>query len=415
MEVDEWEESPRGLSEQKPLTVSQLNLVIKRLLEGSLRTVWIVGEVSDLSRPSSGHVYFTLKDRDSQIRAVIWRTAVQRLKFQLKDGLSVVCCGGVEVYPPRGSYQFIINQLQPKGVGPLQLAFQQLHEKLSKEGLFDPAKKRPLPRYPRRIGFVTSPSGAALHDFLEAARTLWSDFSLVLIPARVQGDQASSEIVRGIRIAHKFRPRLDLLIVGRGGGSAEDLWCFNDERVVRALAASRIPTVSAVGHEIDVTLTDLAADQRALTPTHAAQLILPSQTQLLDYVHQLNRRFNSAVTRRVEQTKQRLRYLSDRSVLARPHQLHEQRRQSLDETEIRLRSAVWNQWRLKQQKLQSAGRALHALSPLQVLSRGYSLTQIENQPITSVADVSIGDSIETTVQDGTIVSRVLEKHRQKDR
>ena len=406
-EVDE-EQLP-GASNARPLTIGQLNFYIKQLVETPLRRIWTTGEISDLSRPSSGHVYFTLKDEQSQIRAVIWRTTAQRLPFQLKDGLKVICCGAVEVYAPRGSYQLIVSQLQPKGIGPLQLAFQQLHKKLSAEGLFDPGKKRPLPKFPQRIGFVTSPSGAALHDFLEAARSRWPDLSLTVIPARVQGERAAEDIVQGIRIAQKLLPKLDLLIVGRGGGSMEDLWCFNEESVVRALAASGIPTVSAVGHEIDVTLSDLAADLRALTPTHAAQLVLPSQSEVMQYVEQLASRSRNAVLQRLKQGKQRLAYLSDRSVLARPHDLHKQRRQLVDELDLRARAAIWNVWQMKTEKLAGMARATSALSPLGVLARGYSLTQKvgADEPLTDTDSIKPGDVIRTTLQSGRIVSEIV--------
>jgi exodeoxyribonuclease VII large subunit len=408
MHDEEQDDLPPGTSNSRPLSISQLNFYIKHLMEEAFPKIWVSGEVSDLSRPSSGHIYFTLKDEQSQIRAVIWRTTAQRLPFQLKDGLKVICGGAVEVYAPRGSYQLIINQLQPKGIGPLQLAFQQLHKKLAAEGLFDPGKKRPLPKFPKRIGFVTSPSGAALHDFLEAARSRWPDVCLTVIPARVQGERASEDLVQGIRIAQKLVPKLDLLIVGRGGGSMEDLWCFNEEVVVRALAASKIPTVSAVGHEIDVTLCDLAADLRALTPTHAAQLVLPSQTELWQQVEQLTRRSHGAMLNRIKQLKQRLSYVSDRSVLARPHELHKQRRQLVDELDLRARAAVWNVWHVKSEKLSGMARAVAALSPLGVLARGYSLTQIEGSttPLTSYKSVAPGDLIRTTLQDGVVVSEV---------
>lgn len=406
-EVDE-EQLP-GASNARPLTIGQLNFYIKQLVETPLRRIWTTGEISDLSRPSSGHVYFTLKDEQSQIRAVIWRTTAQRLPFQLKDGLKVICCGAVKVYAPRGSYQLIVSQLQPKGIGPLQLAFQQLHKKLSAEGLFDPVKKRPLPKFPQRIGFVTSPSGAALHDFLEAARSRWPDLSLTVIPARVQGERAAEDIVQGIRIAQKLLPKLDLLIVGRGGGSMEDLWCFNEESVVRALAASGIPTVSAVGHEIDVTLSDLAADLRALTPTHAAQLVLPSQSEVMQHVEQLASRSRNALLQRLKQGKQRLAYLSDRSVLARPHDLHKQRRQLVDEMDLRARAAIWNVWQMKTEKLAGMARATSALSPLGVLARGYSLTQKvgADEPLTDTDSIKPGDVIRTTLQSGKIVSEIV--------
>jgi len=408
MHDDERNDETPGASDNRPLSISQLNFYIKQLVESPLRRIWATGEISDLSRPSSGHVYFTLKDEQSQIRAVIWRNTAQRLPFALKDGLKVICGGAVEVYAPRGSYQLIISQLQPQGIGPLQLAFQQLHKKLAAEGLFDPARKRPLPKFPKRIGFVTSPSGAALHDFLEAARSRWPDICLTVIPARVQGDRAAHEIVQGISLAQKLDPKLDLLIVGRGGGSMEDLWCFNEEPVVRALAASKIPTVSAVGHEIDVTLCDLAADLRALTPTHAAQLVLPNQIELAQQIAQLSRRAHGAMFNRVKQLKQRLGYLSERSVLARPHEVHKQRRQLVDELDLRARAAIWNLWQVKQEKLAGMARAAAALSPLGVLARGYSLTQKQGSPtpLTSFQSVAPGDLIQTTLQEGVLISVV---------
>jgi exodeoxyribonuclease VII large subunit len=397
-----------GHDESHPLSVGQLTWVIKSLLEQSVPRVWVEGEISDLSSPSSGHIYFTLKDENSQIRAVIWRSTAQRLRFKLKDGMAIVCCGGIDVYGPRGTYQLVINQVQPKGLGELQLAFQQLHQKLQAEGLFAPERKRPLPRYPRRIGFVTSPSGAALHDFLESAAALWSDFELVVIPARVQGDEAAREIARGIQLAQKIRPKLDVLVVGRGGGSTEDLWCFNEEIVVRAIAASPIPTVSAVGHDIDVTLSDLAADARALTPTQAPQLLLPNRQQVMVMLGQLKRRSQQALWGRVKSLQQRLNTYTHRSVLARPHVIHQQRRQQVDELELRGRHAIYQLLRGRREKVASLVRATEALSPLNVLRRGYSLTtEVDtHRPLRCAADVAVGDQIETVLTEGRLISRV---------
>ncbi len=404
---DNVEYEPRGHVDSAPLSVSQLTWHIKGVLEHAVPKVWVEGEISDLSRPSSGHLYFTLKDDQSQVRAVIWRTAAQRMPFKLKDGMAIICCGGVEVYAPRGSYQLIVNQVQPKGIGELQLAFQQLHQKLAAQGLFDPARKKRLPRFPKRIGFVTSPSGAAIHDFLEAADGLWSDFELTVIPARVQGEQAASEISRGIRMAQKFTPALDLLIVGRGGGSMEDLWCFNDEVVVRALAACKIPTVSAVGHEIDVTLSDLVADVRALTPTHAAQLIFPNRGDVQSLLEQMRRRSNGAVWGRVKSLKQRLNNFTHRSVLARPHAIHQQRRQTVDELELRSRGAMFRIVKTNREKLAGLARATEALSPLNVLHRGYSVTTTtDGRPLCSSEDLQVGDTVDTILARGRFTSRV---------
>lgn len=402
---------PRGHCAESPLSVSQLNWLVKQTLEQAIPQVWIEAEVSDLSRPSSGHLYFTLKDEQSQVRGVMWRSTAVRLPFKLKDGMSVICQGAVEVYAPRGSYQLIVNRLQPQGVGPLQLAFQQLHQKLAKEGLFAPERKRPLPRFPRRVGFVTSPSGAAVHDFLEAARSRWPDFELVLFPARVQGEGAAAEIVQGIKLAQRIQPPLDLLIVGRGGGSIEDLWCFNEEPVIRALAECRIPTISAVGHEIDVTLSDLAADARALTPTHAAQLALPSENELRGTLQQLRRRASGAVQGRLKNIRQRLETFATRSVLARPHQIHQQRRQVIDELDLRARAAIWNGVKAKRQRMESLTRACQALSPLEVLARGYSLTHLSGsrQPLTSAAQVEEGSQVVTILAEGELLCQVVSK------
>jgi exodeoxyribonuclease VII large subunit len=412
MSLDEESQfEPRGHAADRPLSISQLNWYIKNLLEQSMPSLWAEGEVSDLSRPSSGHLYFTLKDQQSQIRAVIWRSAAQRVPFKIEDGMSIVCCGGVEVYPPRGTYQLIISKLQPQGIGPLQLAFQQLHQKLKAEGLFDEERKKPLPKFPRRIGFVTSPSGAALHDFIEAARRRWPDFELIVIPARVQGDQAAGEIVRGIRMACRFPEPLDLLIVGRGGGSLEDLWCFNEESVVRELSRCNLPTISAVGHEIDVTLSDLVADARALTPTHAAQLALPDREELVNCLEQWRHRTHQAARLRIKNASQRIDYLAERSVLAQPHNLHIQRRQRVDDWELKARIAIWNLLRSRKDQMQTLTRATAALSPLNVLARGYSLTQssTNQRPIRSWQEVELDDEITTTLADGSLQCRVIQR------
>lgn len=397
----------RGHQADAPLSITQLNWYLKQVVEEAVPRVWLEGEVSDLSRPASGHYYFTLKDDRSQIRAVIWRSTAQDMKLTLKDGLSIICRGAIEVYPPRGTYQIVVDKVQPKGIGQLQLAFQELHKKLAKLGLFDPANKKPLPKLPKRIGFVTSPSGAAIHDFLESAEQLWSDFELFVIPARVQGDTAASEIARGIRLAQKIQPALDLLIVGRGGGSMEDLWCFNEEVVVRTLAACTIPTVSAVGHEIDVTLSDLAADARAMTPSQAAQLVFPKRSELENTLEQWSRRINSLAKNRLQRTKIQLNNMASRVVIAKPHYLHQRRRQQVDDMEKQLRLAFERLQQRRRHRLGELARAAEALSPLGVLQRGYSLTANEKgQTIKSAKEVRVGDRITTRVSEGIVVSRV---------
>jgi exodeoxyribonuclease VII large subunit len=409
----------RGHKADSPLSVSQLNWYLKQVVEEAAPRVWLEGEVGDLSRPSSGHIYFSLKDDRSQIRAVIWRSAAQLMKLPLKDGMSIICRGAVEVYPPRGTYQIVIDKVEAKGVGALQLAFQELHKKLAQAGLFDPARKKPLPKFPKRIGFVTSPSGAAIHDFLESADQLWSDFQLFVIPARVQGDTAASEIARGIKMAERIRPKLDLLIVGRGGGSMEDLWSFNEEIVVRALAGCSIPTVSAVGHEIDVTLSDLAADARAMTPSQAAQLVLPKRSEVQGTLEQWKRRVHNLAKNRLQRMRLQVDHLASRTVIAKPHFLHQRRRQQVDDWEKQLKNAFERLLKNRRQRLGELARAAEALSPLGVLQRGYSLTHIgdglsdgrsesqsDSRTVRSSKDVAIGDLITTRLSEGIVVSRV---------
>ena len=306
--------------QRKVLSVSQLNSLIRDTLQSAFPSVWVSGEVVDLSRPQSGHVYLSLKDDQGQLRAVIWRGTASRLRFDLQDGMQVICEGVVDVYPPRGTYQLIIRQLEPRGIGALQLALIQLRERLAAEGLFDPAHKQALPRFPRRIAVITSPTGAAIRDFLEVVRRRWRGSQLLVIPTRVQGAEATDEIIQAMRTAHRLRPRPDVLVLTRGGGSLEDLWCFNEERLVREIYAAQIPVVSAVGHEIDVTLADLVADLRALTPTEAGEHVVPSQIDVGNELRALARVMGSCIRRRWQTAQTRVEALAQRRVLAHPQQ-----------------------------------------------------------------------------------------------
>ena len=266
--------------EQQILTVTEVTEQIKELLETSFPNVWIEGEISNFSRPRSGHCYLTLKDDEAQLPAVIWRSTASRLRFDLHDGLEVVCLGHLDVYPPRGRYQLIVREIEPKGIGALELAFRQLRDKLAKEGLFEPGYKKPLPAFSRRIAVVTSATGAAIRDFLEVLRRRWRGADVWIVPVRVQGEGAAEEIAAALEDVNRLADRPDCIVVTRGGGSLEDLWAFNEEVVVRAIFASKIPVVSAIGHEIDVTLSDLVADVRALTPSEAAELVAPAADEL---------------------------------------------------------------------------------------------------------------------------------------
>ncbi|HNT33227.1 MAG TPA: exodeoxyribonuclease VII large subunit, partial [Candidatus Aminicenantes bacterium] len=257
-------------------SVTEITQVIKAALETAVPQVWVVGEISNCRRHPSGHIYFTLKDAGAALSAAVWKSNAARLKFELRDGQQVVCRGRIDVYPPRGSYQLNVDQVEPKGKGALQLAFEQLKEKLRAEGLFDPARKKKIPLLPKTIGVVTSPTGAALIDILRTIDRRFAKVRIVIYPARVQGAGAAAEIVEGLEFLGG-RPGIDVIIVGRGGGSIEDLWAFNEEPVARAIAASPVPVISAVGHEVDFTIADFVADIRASTPTAAAEMVVEKE------------------------------------------------------------------------------------------------------------------------------------------
>jgi exodeoxyribonuclease VII large subunit len=328
----------------------------------------------------------------------------------LHDGLELICRGGVEVYAPRGSYQLIVRHVEPRGLGALELALRQLRAKLEAEGLFDPQLKKSLPTYPRRIAFVTSPTGAAIRDFLEVLRRRWTDVQVLIIPTRVQGEGAAKEIARGITTANRLKNPPDVLVVGRGGGSLEDLWCFNEEEVVRAIHASRIPVVSAVGHEIDVTLSDLVADLRALTPSEAAERIVPSMEEVTANLTAIERRLLMSVRGRTEVLRMRLNSAASHPIFRRPHQLIHQLWQQLDEIERRSLRATEHRLALEAERVSRLSGKLESLSPLQVLKRGYSLTEraSDGNLIVDADSLDSGDLIRTRFAAGTAISRVEE-------
>jgi exodeoxyribonuclease VII large subunit len=294
------------------LSVSALTRLVKDSLEGSFPALWVRGEVSGCRRPESGHLYFSLKEGTAAlIECVVWRTSAIRLGFEPRDGTEVEAFGGVTVYEPRGRYQLVVKELRPSGLGALLLALEELKRRLGAEGLFDPARKRPLPRYPRRIGIVTSPVGAAVRDLVKVLRERWPSIEVVLAPARVQGPGAAAEIVAAIRRFDRY-DRIDLLIVARGGGSLEDLWAFNEEVVVRAIAGARRPVISAVGHEVDWTLADLAADCRAATPSNAAEIAVRERAEVARGVERLGDRLTAAVRRRLDDHRRTLQAIVEK-------------------------------------------------------------------------------------------------------
>jgi exodeoxyribonuclease VII large subunit len=390
------------------LSVSELSALIEGTLESQFHSLWVSGEVSEVTRPSSGHTYFTLKDEAAQIRGVIWRSAATRIKFKLEEGQQVICLGDLDVYPTRGTYQLVVRQVEPQGLGALQLAFVQLQKRLAAEGLFDPARKRKLPAFPRRVGFVTSPTGAAIRDFLEIAARRFRGVEVLVIPARVQGEGAAAEIVRGIQLANEIRPPLDVLVVGRGGGSIDDLWCFNDETVVRAIFASHLPVVSAVGHEIDVTLSDLVADVRAATPSEAAERVIPSADELSRRLTHFQRRLASTLRQRASAARSRLEQLARSRILRSPKAMLYDLSHRLDDLESQADRAIRRRLARETDRMKAIAGRLESLSPLGVLARGYSLTTraADGKLVRTSSDVLPDDMIQTRLAFGSIVSRV---------
>lgn len=394
------------MSELPILSVSELTHHIKEILEVTFPTVCIRGEISNCTRAGSGHVYLTLKDDNAQIRGILWRNTAQRLKFQLEDGLEVIATGGLEVYEARGAYQIIIREMWPQGLGPLELAFRQLCEKLSQEGLFAPERKRPLPRFPRKIALITSPSGAAVRDMLQVITRRWQACEILLLPVPVQGEGAAEQIAAALGKVGSI-PEVDVVITGRGGGSLEDLWAFNEEIVARAIANCPIPVISAVGHEIDVSISDLVADRRALTPSEAGELVVPNHQEILNDLHQLQFRMTSRLRASAQSSRRQLDQLSQRRLFLRPWDLVIDRTHWVDELEARLKRETRLLLKRSQETLASYAAALSPLSPLNTLARGYSLTTTpEGKLLRRTADLKIGQLIETRLSEGRVISRV---------
>jgi len=395
-------------------TVTEITRLIKTTLEQSYHDIWVEAEISNYHLHSSGHRYFNLKDEHAVIRVTLWRSLGAYLRFEPEDGQKVLVYGDITVYEKGGSYQLNCRKLVPVGVGELELAFRQLYEKLSAEGLFDEEQKKDIPQYVSKVGIVTSPTGAAIRDIIQIARRRNDSVELVIYPAQVQGDGAEHTIANGIEYFNS-QTDIDVIIVGRGGGSLEDLWPFNTEIAVRAIAASRIPIVSAVGHEVDVTLSDLAADLRAPTPSAAAELAVWSKREYLDSVRRNLVRQASLLGAFVTSARQNLSALLRRPVFLRPSDIVLQRQQYLDNLARRLYSAGKNSFEKHRNRLSLLLSRLEALSPLKILARGYSVTWRlpDRRLLKSVVDIHTGDSLETILSDGHIVSSIKDiKKRQ---
>lgn len=390
------------MSGREPLSVSELNARIKGLIESDpvLGSVYVRGELSNYKVYPSGHHYFTLKDAESSLRCVMFRSAASKLRFRPESGMRVTAWGRVAVYPRDGAYQLYCEGLMPEGAGDLQVAYEQLKAKLADEGLFDPAHKKPIPRYPERIAVITSSAGAAVHDIIRVLRKRWPVAKVLLLPVRVQGVEAPPEIAGALRYANKYRVA-DVIITGRGGGSIEDLWAFNDERVARAIYASELPVISAVGHEPDVTIADFVADLRAATPSNAAELVAPDMSELRDTLRSAAARLDQAVDRGLSQRRAALTELSSRRVMQSPTGFIDQRRLELDSIRLRLDAAATGRLNRERQEFARLAAKLDALSPLKVLGRGYSIAlDAEGRAVREAAQLKAGDKLDLRLSRG---------------
>lgn len=401
--------------EDAVLSVTALNNHIKNLMDddGLLANVAVKGEISNYKLYPSGHHYFTLKDAESAVRCVMFKGNASRLRFRPENGMGVTAVGRVTVFPRDGAYQLYCAELFPEGLGDLHVAFEQLKEKLSKEGLFDPAHKKPLPRYPETIALITSPAGAAVRDMLRILGRRWPMTKVVILPVRVQGAEAPPELAGAIRYANKYRVA-DLIITGRGGGSIEDLWAFNDERVARAIYESELPVISAVGHEPDVTIADFVADLRAATPSNAAELAVPDANELREAQASLETRLTQAIRKKLSEGRARLSDLGSRRVLQNPAAYIDQKRLQLDSVQNRLFSRYERLLSAKKHGYIRFAAKLDALSPLKVLGRGYAIATDEaGRAISDASAVAVGDRLTVSLSRGalgcTVNERLLEE------
>lgn len=440
---------PSEKTESKILSVEELNRQIRQLIEGQLGMVWVQGEISNFKAHTSGHYYFSLKDEKSQISAVMFRGHNSRLKFKPADGLEVIVRGRVTVYEPRGNYQITCEMMEPVGAGALQKAFEQLKEKLKKEGLFDPSRKRPIPNFPKHVAIVTSPTGAAIRDILNILSRRNKTVRVTLVPTLVQGEAAAPQIVEALNKAYAL-PDVDTIIVGRGGGSIEDMWCFNNEAVARAIAASPVPIISAVGHEIDFTIADFVSDLRAPTPSAAAELVVKNTEDLLSKLASLERLLKVSIFKVLNLEKNKLAHISKRLVdpkrklqdllqrndellnrlnqatshylekkqfqlkiltenLVRPDQVIQGIRAKLDLLSLKGRNLILAKLESGKSQTFKYIAMLDSLSPLRVVERGYSMTLKGRELIKSSDQIKVGDEINIKLMKGELVAQVKEK------
>lgn len=395
----------------EPLQVSQLTFELRDLLARTYPKIAVIGEVTNLTVHASGHVYFSLKDSQAVLKCVLWASKAERLKFKIKSGLTLIVRGKIDIYPPHGTYSLVAEEITPKGMGQLELAFRQLYEKLEARGWFSEEHKKPIPSFPKRLGLITSLSGAVLHDMLRILQERWPLTDIWIVPVPVMGDQAAEHIAETLHWLNRLKPAPDLLILARGGGSMEDLWAFNEEILAEAIFQSRIPIITGVGHETDTTIADLVADLRAPTPTAAAGLAVP---HVKDWFERLGGTFHRLKQMTVDHLHwewERLERLSRHRLFANPMQQIDDGRQEVDDLSERLLAATRRRLLHAQKDLARQAATLEALSPLQVLGRGYSLTRnpANGQPLTHTDQIQRGEKIETILNHGRLISIVESK------
>ena len=402
-EENRYMQSKSPSSKREVLSVEQLTSRLKNTLEKNYKGIWLEGEISNLTRHGSGHWYFTLKDEKSQIQGVMFRGQNAKVEFRAEAGMKVVVFGDVTVYPPRGNYQIKVSRMTPSGMGALQLAFEQLKRKLQKEGLFERAHKKELPFLPKRIAVVSSPTGAAIRDIVNVLTRRYPSIEMVLCPVRVQGSEAAGEVAQAIERLNQI-PSFDLMIVGRGGGSLEDLWAFNEERVARAIFASSIPVISAVGHEVDFTIADFVADVRAPTPSAAAELAVPEKASLERELQNLRKRLASGLCSSLSRVKDSFRSGALRRLYQRPREILDLAAQRLDETSDRLLRAMKYDMQTRKQNTLTLLNKVAVLNPVDTLKRGFSVATVSesNSVVHSIEDVKRGDKIDVKVIDGRL-------------
>jgi exodeoxyribonuclease VII large subunit len=402
------------------ISVSDLTAQLRDLVEGCFPSVWVAGEISNFTRAASGHWYFSLKDSKAQLKAAMFRGLNLRMRFEPRDGLEVLARGRLTIYEPRGDYQLIVEEIQPRGIGAAELALRQLKEKLLAKGYFEPKRKRGLPRFPNRVGIITSASGAAVRDMVELFTQRWPLTELIIHPSRVQGEGAASEVAAAVRLLNHLHAngslQLDAIILGRGGGSIEDLWAFNEEIIADAIFLSAVPIVSAVGHEVDVTIADLVADHRAETPSAAVVALTPHQREMSSGLLELGARLSEAINHRLELARHRVEQLASRPAFTQPLRRVRDLEQRLDNSTERLKRAMNLRVVQSSERIASLAARLVSLSPLNVLTRGYSLThKASGELVRSAAEVGPGVLLRTRLAVGELLSRVEEPEESKDK